>query len=58
MIDSERKKAILNAEREFERKEILSRALAVRGVTLVGLITSAAPNDDSPAPGAIDEPAD
>lgn len=58
MIDSERKKAILNAEREFERKEILSRALAVRGVTLVGLITSAAPDDDPAAPGAIDEPAD
>ena len=49
MIDSERKKAILNAEREFERKEILSRALAVRGVTLVGQITSGAP-DDHPTP--------
>lgn len=50
MIDSERKKAILNAEREFERKEILARALAVSGVTLVGKITSVAPDDQPPAP--------
>lgn len=40
MIDVERKKAILRAEREFERKERLSRALAERGVTLIGTITS------------------
>ena len=40
MIDSDRKKAILDAEREFERKENLSRALAQSGVTLIGKITS------------------
>ncbi len=40
MIDAERKKAILEAEREFERKERLSRALAENGVTLIGKITS------------------
>lgn len=50
MIDSERKKAILNAEREFERKEILARALAIRGVALVGKITSSAPNDQPATP--------
>ena len=40
MIDVERKKAILQAEREFERRENLSRALAEKGVTLIGSITS------------------
>ena len=40
MIDAERKKAILAAEREFERKEHLSRALADKGITLIGRITS------------------
>ncbi|WP_309627113.1 hypothetical protein [Brevundimonas sp.] len=48
MIDVERKKAILEAEQEFERKENLSRALAEKGVTLVGAITSPAPVDSSP----------
>ena len=42
MVDTERKKAILAAEREFERKERLSRALADKGVTLIGRITSPA----------------
>ena len=58
MIDSERKKAILNAEREFERKEILSRALAVRGVTLVGKITSVAPDEDASVPDMMDDQTD
>ncbi len=49
MIDVERKKAILRAEREFERKENLSRALAEKGVTLIGAITSPAHPDDDPA---------
>ncbi len=43
MIDADRKKSILKAEREFERKEVLSRALADRGITLVGKITSPDP---------------
>ncbi len=43
MIDVERKKAILQAEQEFERKENLSRALAERGVTLIGRVTSPPP---------------
>jgi hypothetical protein len=43
MVDVERKKAILKAEHEFERKETLSRALADRGVTLIGKITSPPP---------------
>ena len=38
-----RKTAILNAEREFERRENLARALAERGVFLVGQITSPPP---------------
>ena len=42
MIDRARKQAILDAEREFERKENLSRALAEKGVTLIGKITSLA----------------
>lgn len=49
MIDVERKKAILEAEQEFERKENLSRALAEKGVTLIGAITSPAPRDSGPA---------
>ena len=53
MIDAERKKAILDAEREFERREILSRALAVKGVTLVGQITSLAPKIE---PGVAESP--
>lgn len=48
MIDVERKKAILQAEREFERKENLSRALAEKGVTLIGAITSPAHADGDP----------
>jgi hypothetical protein len=48
MIDSMRKTAILNAEREFERKENLARALAERGVFLVGKITSPPPADREP----------
>lgn len=56
MIDVERKKAILQAEQEFERKENLSRALAENGVTLVGAITSPAPVDDAP-PSPPDEQA-
>ncbi|MFC5345771.1 hypothetical protein ACETK8_01880 [Brevundimonas staleyi] len=51
MVDVERKKAILRAEQEFERKENLSRALADRGVTLIGKITSPPP----PEPPALDE---
>lgn len=43
MIDVERKKVILQAEQEFERKENLSRELANRGVTLIGKITSSPP---------------
>lgn len=43
MVDIERKKNILEAEREFERRENLSRALAENGVTLIGKITSPAP---------------
>jgi hypothetical protein len=31
MIEPTRKKAILDAEKEFERKELLSRALAEKG---------------------------
>ena len=49
MIDVERKKAILQAEQEFERKENLSRALADKGVTLIGRITSPPPSEDPPA---------
>ena len=48
MVDVERKKAILKAEREFERKENLSRALAEKGVTLVGRITSPPHPEDEP----------
>lgn len=48
MIDVERKKAILEAEREFERKENLSRALAEKGVTLIGAITSPPRHEDEP----------
>lgn len=51
MRDIERKTAILQAEQEFERKENLSRALADRGVTLIGRITSPPP----PEPDPIDE---
>jgi len=47
MIDVERKKAILQAEQEFERKENLSRALAEKGVTLIGRITSP-PHPETP----------
>ncbi len=43
MIDKDRKQTILDAEREFERKENLARHLATNGVTLVGGITSPAP---------------
>jgi hypothetical protein len=43
MIDKDQKNAILAAEREFERRENLSRALAESGVTLIGKITSAPP---------------
>ena len=49
MIDVERKKAILQAEQEFERRENLSRALADKGVTLIGRITSPPPSEDLPA---------
>jgi|GEM_PF-5328374 len=49
MIDVERKKAILKAEREFERRENLSRALAEKGVTLIGAITSPAHPEAEPA---------
>ncbi len=49
MIDSMRKTAILNAEREFERRENLARALAERGVFLVGKITSPPPAAPGPA---------
>ena len=52
MIDVERKKMILQAEQEFERKENLSRALAEKGVTLIGRITSPPPD------GAADDAAD
>lgn len=45
MIDVERKKAILQAEQEFERRENLSRALAEKGVTLIGRITSPPPSE-------------
>ena len=49
MIDVERKKAILKAEQEFERRENLSRALAEKGVTLIGAITSPAqPESETP----------
>lgn len=48
MVDIERKKLILQAEREFERKENLSRALAEKGVTLIGRITSPAQPEPSP----------
>ena len=48
MVDTERKKAILKAEHEFERKENLSRALADKGVTLIGKITSPEPPDAPP----------
>lgn len=47
MIDVERKKMILQAEQEFERKENLSRALADKGVTLFGRITSPPPPEDA-----------
>lgn len=50
MIDTVQKNAILSAEREFERRENLARALAVAGITLVGRITS--PPD--PGVGAAD----
>lgn len=50
MIDVQRKKAILEAEQEFERKENLSRALAEKGVTLIGAITS--PPQPDPAPSS------
>lgn len=53
MVDIERKKAILRAEEEFGRKEGLSRALAVRGVTLIGQITSPAPVE-APVPASED----
>lgn len=49
MIDVERKKAILQAEQEFERKENLSRALAEKGVTLIGRITSPPPPEEPDA---------
>ncbi|WGM32689.1 hypothetical protein [Brevundimonas sp. NIBR11] len=48
MIDNERKKSILKAEHEFERKENLSRALADKGITLIGKITSPEPPDAPP----------
>jgi hypothetical protein len=48
MIDSIRKTTILKAEREFERKENLARALAERGVFLVGKITSPPPLETRP----------
>lgn len=51
MVDVERKKAILQAEQEYERKENLSRALADHGVTLIGKITSPPP----PEPPVLDE---
>ena len=55
MIDVERKKAILKAEREFERKENLSRALAEKGVTLIGKVTSPPhPEDELPGPDESD----
>ena len=54
MIDVERKKMILQAEQEFERKENLSRALADKGVTLFGRITSPPPPEDT-ADGAPDK---
>lgn len=50
MIDVERKKAILKAEQEFERKENLSRALAEKGVTLIGEITSPPHPENETAP--------
>jgi hypothetical protein len=43
MMDPMRKKAILDAEADFERKENLARALAESGVTLIGRITSKTP---------------
>lgn len=49
MIDPTRKKAILDAEREFERHERLSQALAVSGITLIGRITSPAPEPQADA---------
>ncbi|AQR62676.1 hypothetical protein BZG35_14235 [Brevundimonas sp. LM2] len=55
MIDKDHKNAILAAEREFERRENLARALAVSGITLIGRITSPAdpgPPAASPAPSA------
>ncbi len=55
MVDVERKKAILKAEREFERKENLSRALADKGVTLIGGITSPEPAD-APPPRPVRDP--
>ena len=54
MIDVERKKAILKAEQEFERKENLSRALAEKGVTLIGAITSPA-QPESEKPSGLDD---
>ena len=57
MIDPERKKSILKAEREFERKEILSRALAEKGVTLIGKITSPEqPDNPVPERASLDLP--
>lgn len=55
MVDVERKKVILRAEREFERRENLSRALAEKGVILIGRITSPPPADDDPADDAPTE---
>ena len=54
MVDTERKKAILQAEQEFERKENLARELANRGVTLIGKITSPPPPDVPDAETAKD----
>lgn len=56
MIDVERKKAILQAEQEFERRENLSRALAEKGVTLIGRITSPPPVEKDPAAAPADQP--
>jgi hypothetical protein len=53
MIDVERKKAILQAEQEFERKENLSRALAEKGVTLIGAITSPAHPEPAATPDDV-----
>ncbi len=58
MVDVERKQAILQAEQDFERKENLSRALAEKGVTLIGKITSPAPVEAPPAAKPVDETSD